>query len=452
MGLFKKILIANRGEIARRIIRTSHSLGIDTVAIYSEADKESLFVKDATESVFIGEAQAKKSYLNIEKVIQAAKDTGADAIHPGYGFLAENPKFVKRCEEENITFIGPSAKVMEIMGDKLTARASMHKVGVPVVPGSEKSLETIDDAINVANKVGYPIMLKASAGGGGIGMKLLNNEAELKEAFDAIKQQAENFFGDGTVFIEKFITNPHHIEVQVAADNQGNTVHLFERECSVQRRHQKVIEEAPSPFIDDATRQKLFEIAVQGVKSIHYSNLGTVEFIFDGEGNFYFLEMNTRLQVEHPVTEKITGLDLVEWQIKIAAGENLPLKQKEITLNGHAIECRVCAEDPNTFFPSPGTITDFEIAEDLARYDFGVEAGSVVSPYYDSMIGKIITHGESREIAISRMEKAIKATKIKGVKTNLPLQYSIMKDDIFQSGIYTTNFLTERKQVKFEES
>lgn len=446
MGLFKKILIANRGEIARRIIRTSHSLGIDTVAIYSEADKESLFVKDATESVFIGEAQAKKSYLNIEKVIQAAKNTGADAIHPGYGFLAENPKFVKRCEEENITFIGPSAKVMEIMGDKLTARASMHKVGVPVVPGSEKSLETIDDAINVANKVGYPIMLKASAGGGGIGMKLLNNEAELKEAFDAIKQQAENFFGDGTVFIEKFITNPHHIEVQVAADNQGNTVHLFERECSVQRRHQKVIEEAPSPFIDDATRQKLFEIAVQGVKSIHYSNLGTVEFIFDGEGNFYFLEMNTRLQVEHPVTEKITELDLVEWQIKIAAGENLPLKQEKITLNGHAIECRVCAEDPNTFFPSPGTITDFEIAEDLARYDFGVEAGSVVSPYYDSMIGKIITHGESREIAISRMEKAIKATKIKGVKTNLPLQYSIMKDDIFQSGIYTTNFLTERKE------
>ncbi len=452
MGLFKKILIANRGEIARRIIRTSHSLGIDTVAIYSEADKESLFVKDATESVFIGEAQAKKSYLNIEKVIQAAKDTEADAIHPGYGFLAENPKFVKRCEEENITFIGPSAKVMEIMGDKLTARASMHRVGVPVVPGSEKSLETIDDAINVANKVGYPIMLKASAGGGGIGMKLLNNEAELEEAFNAIKQQAENFFGDGTVFIEKFITNPHHIEVQVAADNHGNTVHLFERECSVQRRHQKVIEEAPSPFIDDATRKKLFEIAVQGVKSIHYSNLGTVEFIFDGEGNFYFLEMNTRLQVEHPVTEKITGLDLVEWQIKIAAGENLPQRQEEITLNGHAIECRVCAEDPNTFFPSPGTITDFEIAEDLARYDFGVEGGSVVSPYYDSMIGKIITHGESREIAISRMEKAIKATKIKGVKTNLPLQYSIMKDDIFQSGIYTTNFLTERKEVKFEES
>lgn len=449
MSLFKKILIANRGEIARRIIKTCHALDIDTVAIYSDADKDSLFVTDAKESVNIGESQASKSYLNIEKVIQTAKETGADAIHPGYGFLAENPKFVKRCEEENITFIGPSAKVIEAMGDKLTARSMMHKVGVPVVPGSEESLNSIDEAKKVANNVGYPLMLKASAGGGGIGIVLLNNETELEKNFDPIKQQAKNFFGNDTVFIEKFIKNPRHIEVQVAADEKGNTVHLYERECSVQRRHQKVVEEAPSPSIDEETRKELLETAVRGVESINYRNLGTVEFIFDDDENFYFLEMNTRLQVEHPVTEEITGLDSVEWQIKIAAGENLPLKQEEISVNGHAIECRVCAEDPNTFFPSPGTITEYKIKEELARYDFGIELGKVISPFYDSMIGKMITHGHNRDAAIHKMKTAIKETQIEGIKTNLPLQLSIMNDEIFQSGNYTTNFLEERKQIKF---
>lgn len=449
MSLFKKILIANRGEIARRIIKTCHALDIDTVAIYSDADKDSLFVTDAKESVNIGESQASKSYLNIEKVIQAAKETGADAIHPGYGFLAENSEFVKRCEEENIIFIGPSAKVIEAMGDKLTSRSMMAKVGVPVVPGSEKSLDSIEEAKKVANNVGYPLMLKASAGGGGIGIVLLNNESELEKNFDPIKQQAKNFFGNDTVFIEKFIKNPRHIEVQVAADEKGNTVHLYERECSVQRRHQKVVEEAPSPSIDEETRKELLETAVRGVESINYRNLGTVEFIFDDDENFYFLEMNTRLQVEHPVTEEITGLDLVEWQIKIAAGENLPLKQEEISVNGHAIECRVCAEDPNTFFPSPGTITEYKIKEELARYDFGVESGKVISPFYDSMIGKMITHGRSRDAAIDKMKTAIKETQIEGIKTNLPLQLSIMNDEIFQSGSYTTNFLEERKKIKF---
>lgn len=448
-SLFNKILIANRGEIARRIIKTCHQLGIDTVAIYSEADQAAPFVKDATEAVLIGPAQAKESYLDIDKVIQAAKETNADAIHPGYGFLSENPKFVERCENEGITFIGPSAKAMQLMGDKLTARETMAKAGVPVVPGSENSLETIDDALTIAEKIGYPLMLKASAGGGGIGMKLIEGDAELKKHFETIKQQANNFFNDDTVFIEKFITNPHHIEVQIAADYLGETVHLFERECSVQRRHQKVIEEAPSPFINDATRQKLHETAVKGAKSIGYKNLGTMEFIFDGEGNFYFLEMNTRLQVEHPVTEKITNQDLVAWQIKIAANENLPLSQDEIIQEGHAIECRICAEDPRTFFPSPGTINTLEIDESLARYDFGVVSGSVVSPFYDSMIGKMITYGATREDAIEHALKAIKATTIEGIKTNLPLQQAILQDEVFKSGVYTTNFLTERDPMKF---
>ncbi len=449
MSLFSKILIANRGEIARRIIKTCDRLGIKTVAIYSEADADAPFVNEATETVCIGEAQAKKSYLNIEKVIQVAKETNADAIHPGYGFLSENPKFVTRCEEEGITFIGPSASVMKLMGNKVASRVKMHEAGIPVVPGSERNLENIEEALAATERVGYPLMLKASAGGGGIGMKLIHNDDELKQNFDSTKQQAQNFFGDDTVFIEKFITDPHHIEVQVAVDDHGNIVHLFERECSVQRRHQKVIEEAPSPFLNDELRQKLFDTAIKAVESIDYKNVGTIEFIFDNDGNFYFLEMNTRLQVEHPVTEKITSLDLVEWQIKIAADESLPLKQDEINAHGHAIECRVYAEDPNTFFPSPGKINTLELAKDIARYDFGVEQGTDVSPFYDPMIGKIIVHGEDRNQAIAKAKAAIDATKIEGIKTNLPLQASIMDDDVFKSGNYTTNFLAERKTVTF---
>lgn len=445
MGLFNKILIANRGEIARRIIKTCDRLGIATVAVYSEADAEAPFVNEATEAVCIGEGQAKKSYLDIDKVIQVAKETNVDAIHPGYGFLSENPKFVTRCEEEGITFIGPTAKVMQLMGSKLESRTKMFEAGIPVVPGSEKSIDSVEEAIEGAEEVGYPLMLKASAGGGGIGMKLIHNEEELASNFHSTKQQAQNFFGDDKVFIEKFIKEPRHIEVQIAADIHGNAVHLFERECSIQRRHQKVIEEASSPFLDDELREKLLSTALLGVKHIDYTNVGTMEFIFDADKNFYFLEMNTRLQVEHPVTEEITGLDLVEWQIRIAAKEQLPMKQEAIKFHGHAIECRVYAEDPNTFFPSPGTIQRLELPQEMARFDFGVEEGSEVTPFYDPMIGKIIVYNENRTKAIQKMNEVIKQTKIEGIKTNLPLLESIMQDAQFISGHYTTNFLAERK-------
>lgn len=443
MSYFKKILIANRGEIARRIIRTCNRLGIETVAIYSEADADAPFVNEATEAVCIGENQASKSYLDIEKVIQVAKETKVDAIHPGYGFLSENPLFVKRCEEEAIVFIGPTAEVMKLMGSKLISRAKMFEAGIPVVPGSEKSLDSVEDALSVAQELGYPLMLKASAGGGGIGMKLVHNDKELETTFSATKTQAKNFFGDETVFIEKFITAPRHIEVQIAADEHGNLVHLFERECSVQRRHQKVIEEGPSPFLDDELRQKLLEAALLGVKYIGYTNLGTMEFIFDENKNFYFLEMNTRLQVEHPVTEEITGLDLVEWQLLIAAKGTLPLKQDAIANKGHAIECRIYAEDPNTYFPSPGTIHQLSLPKQDARFDFGVLEGSEVTPFYDPMIGKVIVHDHNREDAIKKMNEVLTKMQIEGIKTNLPLLKRITNDEQFISGVYTTNFLDE---------
>lgn len=445
MGLFNKVLIANRGEIARRIIRTCNRLGIDTVAIYSEADAEAPFVNEATEAICIGEGQAKKSYLDIEKVIQVAKETNVDAIHPGYGFLSENPTFVRRVEEEGITFIGPSAEVMELMGSKLSSRVKMHEAGIPVVPGSEKKLKTIEDALEVAENIGYPLMLKASAGGGGIGMRLVHDEEELRQAFDATKQQAQNFFGDDTVFLEQLIEEPRHIEVQIAADASGNVVHIFERECSVQRRHQKVIEETLSPYLDDDLREKLLETAVKGAKHIGYKNVGTMEFIFDKNKNFYFLEMNTRLQVEHPVTEEITGLDLVEWQLKLASGEDMPLKQKEIKQSGHAIECRLYAEDPVTYFPSPGTIDTLSLPEGDARFDFGVVEGSKVTPFYDPMIGKIIVHAEDRAQAITKMTNVLRNMNVEGIKTNLPLLIDIMENSEFQSGNYTTNFLQEMK-------
>ncbi|WP_194841494.1 acetyl-CoA carboxylase biotin carboxylase subunit [Sporosarcina obsidiansis] len=447
MGIFDKVLIANRGEIARRIIRTCNRLGIQTVAIYSDADADAPFVKEATEAVCIGESQAKKSYLDIEKVINAAKETKANAIHPGYGFLSENPSFVNRCEEEGIVFIGPTAEVMKLMGSKLESRIQMHAAGIPVVPGSEKDLETVDEALEVAENIGYPLMLKASAGGGGIGMKLVQNSDELKNAFNTTKQQAISFFGDGAVFLEKWITEPRHIEVQIAADTHGNAVHLFERECSVQRRHQKVVEESPSPLLDEALREKLVSTALLGVERIGYTNLGTMEFIFDGDQNFYFLEMNTRLQVEHPITEEVTGTDLVEWQLRIAAGEPLPAQQDQIKKNGHSIECRLYAEDPNTYFPSPGTIKHLALPEKDVRLDFGIIEGSVVSPYYDPMIGKIIVHDTDRQAAIIKMKQALEQIKVEGIVTNLPLLERIMDTEQFTSGNYTTNFLTEVSTV-----
>jgi len=445
---FKRVLIANRGEIARRIIRTCQRLGIETVAVYSEADAEMPFVKEATIAVCVGPAQAKKSYLDIDNIIQAAKETNADAIHPGYGFLSENATFVRRCEEEGITFIGPTAKSIELMGSKLEARSQMQKAGVPVVPGSEGRLNSIEEAVSLAEEIGYPLMLKASAGGGGIGMQLVHNADELSRAFDSTKQKAESFFGDGDLFLEKWISNPRHIEVQIAADKQGNVIHLFERECSVQRRNQKVVEESPSPYLDEKRREELLQTAIRGVQHIEYTNVGTMEFIFDGEKNFYFLEMNTRLQVEHPVTEEITGLDLVELQLQLAAGERLPFQQQNITKNGHSIECRLYAEDPNTYFPSPGTIKRLVLPEN-ARLDFAIEEGSQVSPFYDPMIGKIIVHGEDRNQAIEKMKEALEQLKVEGITTNLLLLYDIMENVSFKKGEYTTKFLDEfQKQRK----
>ncbi len=445
MPYFKKVLIANRGEIARRIIRTCKRLGIETVAVYSEADAESPHVHEATEAVCIGPAQVKMSYLHIENIIQAAKETKAEAIHPGYGFLSENPIFVQRCQEEKIIFIGPSAETMQLMGSKLEARNQMVKAGVKVVPGTDKSLESIEEAINVAEQLGYPLMLKASAGGGGIGMQLVQNQAELTKFFEGTKQKALSFFNDGTVFLEKWISSPRHIEVQIAADAYGNVVHLFERECSIQRRNQKVIEEGPSPYLNDSLRDELVEAAIRGVKQIGYTNLGTMEFIFDDEHNFYFLEMNTRLQVEHPVTEELTGLDLVELQLQIAAKEKLPITQEGISKTGHAIECRLYAEDPVTFFPSPGAISKLTLPENGVRLDLGVVEGSVVSPFYDPMIGKIIVHGVDRQDAITNMQRVLEQMDVEGIKTNLPLLKKIMTDSQFNSGNYTTEFLTPQK-------
>jgi len=441
MGYFEKILIANRGEIARRIIRTCKRMGIRTVAIYSEADADAPFVKEADESVCVGPAPARKSYLDIEKVIEAAKQSSASAIHPGYGFLSENASFIRRCEEEGITFIGPDSRVVEWMGSKIEARRQMQKAGVPVVPGWDGSLESEEEALLAAEKLGYPLMLKASAGGGGIGMQLVKNAEELKSAFSATRQKANAFFGDGTLFLEKWIESPRHIEVQVACDHAGNVIHLFERECSVQRRNQKVVEESPSPFLDERTKEKLFETAVKGLKQLGYKNVGTMEFIFDENRNFYFLEMNTRLQVEHPVTEAITGLDLVELQIRLTAKENLPFRQENIRRSGHAIECRLYAEDPRTFLPSPGVIRHLSLPEKDVRLDFGVVEGSVVSPYYDPMIGKIITYGRDREDAMQKMIKALDQIRVEGVTTNISLLQSIVKHPDFQQGNYHTGFL-----------
>lgn len=443
MALFNKILIANRGEIALRIIKTCHKMNIDTVAVYSKADKEAPFVKEAKESVCVGEAQAKKSYLNIEKIVSTAKELNVDAVHPGYGFLSESSKFVKLCEEAGITFIGPDKETMEVMGSKLQSRQKMIEAGIPVVPGSDKNLQSLKEALDVASGLEYPLMLKASAGGGGIGMKKVHNEEELKAAFKTTKKQAENFFSDDKLFLEQWIYEPRHIEVQIAADTKGNVIHLFERECSVQRRHQKVVEESPSPFLKDETRKELLEAAIKGVEHLGYTNLGTMEFIFDKTGAFYFLEMNTRLQVEHPVTEEITGLDLVEWQIRIAAGEALPLKQGEVERSGHAIEGRLYAEDPKTYFPSPGKITKLHLSDKIGRYDFGVVEGSDVTPFYDAMIGKIIVHDEDRKKAIDKMKLALDELEIEGITTNHTLLEDIMNAEQFTSGQYTTNFLDE---------
>ncbi len=445
--LFKKILIANRGEIAIRIMRTCQKMGIRTVAIYSEADESSLHVKRADESFLIGGPRVNESYLNIDKIIEVAKETNADAIHPGYGLLSENANFARRCEEEGIVFIGPTPEVIAKMGSKIAARKTMEAAGVPVVPGTDEPLKNADEAVHLAREMGFPVVLKASAGGGGIGMQVIYDEEELRKAYAGNEKRATDFFGDGALYLEKYIDHPRHIEIQVLADQYGETVHLWERECSIQRRHQKVVEEAPSPFLDQATRERMGEVAVKAAESIGYRNAGTIEFLVDQEKNYYFLEMNTRLQVEHPVTEEITGLDLVEQQIKIAQGGRLALKQEDLPFNGHAIEVRIYAEDPVRFFPSPGTITKFAIPNGkMVRNESAVSTGSVVTPFYDPMIAKLIVKGSNREEVLTNLKKALAVYEVEGIKTNIPLLQKVVAHPAFQDGQTTTNFIEQYMQ------
>lgn len=440
--MFKKVLIANRGEIAARVIRTCKRLGIQTVAVYSEADEQAPYVQMADESFLIGKPRVNESYLNMDKIIEVAKSSGAEAVHPGYGLLSENAEFAKRCNAEKIKFIGPSPDVIGKMGSKIESRKSMESAGVPVVPGITRPLKDEQEAIEVANEIGYPVMLKASAGGGGIGMQIVTNDEELQKSYAGNSQRAENFFGDGAMFIEKYIEEPRHIEIQILADESGNTVYLWERECSIQRRHQKVVEEAPSPFLDDETRTKMGEAAVTAAKSLGYSNAGTIEFLVDKNKNFYFLEMNTRLQVEHPVTEEITGLDLVEEQLRIANGNDLRFSQNEIKREGHAIEVRIYAEDPKTFFPSPGKITEFKLPEgDYVRNESAVISGFNVTPFYDPMIAKLVVKGENREQAIERLKEALNQYEVVGIKTNIPMLKEVVSHEAYKNGDTTTDFV-----------
>ncbi|MFJ7728486.1 acetyl-CoA carboxylase biotin carboxylase subunit [Neobacillus sp. NPDC097160] len=440
--MFNKILIANRGEIAARIMRTCNKMGIKTVAIYSEADQHAPHVEMADESYLIGPPRVNESYLNMEKIIEVAVEANVDAIHPGYGLLSENTEFAKRCTENKIVFIGPSPATIAQMGSKIEARKLMSQAGVPIVPGTDTPLADVEDAIREARKIGYPIMLKASVGGGGIGMQRVDDEETLRKAFQGNQKRATDFFGDGAMFLEKLILNPRHIEIQLLADKEGNTIYLGERECSIQRRHQKVVEEAPSPFIDEQTRKSMGGAAVRAAKAIGYENAGTVEFIMDEQKNFYFLEVNTRLQVEHPVTEEVTGLDLVEQQIRIANGETLSISQEDVQINGHAIEVRIYAEDPNTFFPSPGTISNLSIPSgENIRHELAVKQGSVVTPFYDPMIAKLIVKGLTRNEAIKNMSEVLDQYIVEGIKTNIPTLKRIVDHPEYISGNTTTNFI-----------
>ncbi len=441
--MFKKILIANRGEIAVRLIRACHELGIAAVAVYSDADRAALHVRKADEAYRLGPPPAGESYLKIETILDLAKKCGADAIHPGYGFLSENAKFARACADVGVKFIGPSAASMEMMGSKTRARQNMEKAGIPFVPGTSRGLESVDQAAEVAEKIGYPIMLKAAAGGGGKGMRLVHAPGELKGALEAAQSEAQRSFGDREVYIEKAILNPRHIEMQVLADEHGNTIYLGERECSIQRRHQKVVEEAPSPIVDPDMRQRMGEVAVRVARAANYANAGTIEFLVDEQKNFYFLEMNTRLQVEHPVTEIVTGLDLVHLQIRIAAGETLPLKQADVQIRGHAIECRIYAEDPeNNYFPSPGKITTLmEPAGPGIRLDGGIYEGWTVPIDYDPLLAKLVGYGEDRAQATMRLQRALEEYFVGGIKTNTGLFRSILSDPNFKAGRLDTGYL-----------
>ncbi len=440
--MFKKILIANRGEIALRIIWACRELGIKTVAVHSDVDADSLHVRYADDDVCIGPANNLESYLNITSIISAAEITGADAIHPGYGFLAESAHFAEICKECNIAFIGPDSEIIRLMGDKAFARETMVKAGVPVLPGSHGVLQSEEEVFKTAEEIGYPVFIKAVAGGGGKGMRIVRNETELKKAYETAKMEAKAAFDVPDVYMEKYLDAPRHIEFQILGDRYGNIVHLFERECSIQRRHQKLLEESPSTALDSQLRKEISKEAIRAAKAVGYNNAGTVEFLLDENKEFYFIEMNTRIQVEHPVTENVTGIDLIKEQIKIAAGERLTLNQKDISINGHCIECRINAEDPETFVPSPGVIKLFHLPGGPGvRVDTAVHAECVVSPYYDSLIAKLITRGNTREESISRMRRALDCFIIDGIKTNIPLQKRIIAEEDFIRAKLSTRFM-----------
>ncbi len=440
----RKILIANRGEIACRIIWTCKEMDIRTVAVHSEADKEALHVRYADEAICIGAAQSAQSYLNIPSIISAAEITNVDAIHPGYGFLAESETFAKICEDCNIKFIGPRPHVIGMMGDKVEARRTMKAAGVPILPGSPEPIESAEEAIILAKEIGFPIIIKAAAGGGGRGMRIVRREEDLATNLETAQTEALAAFKNGSVYIEKYIERPRHIEIQVLADEYGNCIHLGERECTIQRRHQKLLEEAPSPVITPEQREKMGAVAVKACQEIGYSSAGTFEFLLDEDGSFYFMEMNTRIQVEHPVTEMVTLADIVRNQIRIAQGEKLGYVQDDLQIVGHAIECRINAEDPIKFTPSPGKITAFNIPGGPGvRVDTAVYPGYTVPPYYDSMIAKLIVHARTRELAIARMKRALEMMVVEGIKTTIPLHLKIMNDENFQNGNFSTKFMEE---------
>jgi acetyl-CoA carboxylase, biotin carboxylase subunit len=440
--MFKKILIANRGEIALRVIHACREMGIKTVAVYSEADENSLHVRFADEDVCIGPPRAAQSYLNVPAVISAAEVTGADAIHPGYGFLSESAYLAEVCEACHIKFIGPDPRVIRLMGDKARARRVMKKAGVPVLPGSEGIVESEEKALKIAKDIGYPVLIKATAGGGGKGMRVATGPGDFSQAFRTAQREAEAAFGVKDVYIEKFVENPRHIEFQILGDHHGSVVHLGERECSIQRRHQKLIEESPSPALTDKIRRKMGGVVVDAARAVQYANAGTFEFLLDTDGKFYFMEANTRLQVEHGVTELVTGVDIVKEQIRIAAGERLAFRQSEITFSGHAMECRINAEDPNTFAPSPGTITVFALPGGPGvRIDTAAHSDCIVSPYYDSMLAKVMAYGRDRQEAIARMRRTLEMTVIEGIKTNVPLHLKILAEADFQAGRLSTAFM-----------
>jgi len=443
--MFSKILIANRGEIALRIIRACRELGIRTVAVYSEIDRDSLHVRFADEAICIGQAQSAKSYLNIPAIISAAEITDVEAIHPGYGFMAENAHFAEVCESCHIKFIGPTPENIRLMGDKMAAKSSVHKVGLPLVPGSDSTIKTKEEALKTAKRIGYPVIIKAAAGGGGKGMRICHNDIKLASSFMTAQSEAEANFGNPAVYIERYIEKPRHVEVQILADTHGHAIHLGERDCSIQRRHQKLLEESPSPVLDTKTRRRICELAVKAVKAVNYVGAGTIEFLIDKNHNFYFMEMNTRIQVEHPVTEMVTGIDLIKEQIRIAAGEKLVVRQEDVQFSGHAIECRINAEDPeNNFMPSPGRIEFLNLpGGPHVRVDTHIYQGYEVPPTYDSLLAKVITTGATRLDAISVMKRALNEFNIDPIKTTIPFHLRLLENAAFIKGDVSTHFVQE---------